>query len=428
MCDIRPGQLILSFRSADSAGKELVNQIRRGEIEHVKYIESMETKLEKLGLFLRSPWEISLHLVEVPPGQETWKITYLQFYYKHALLNTYKYELLKFLNSSPTDPVFKDILSRTDFHFIAAPNHALSVVATGSGMAPVSGQGFRFGPQYSVYKQMAGLPLQIGKGVRVMVVDTGIASDAPVIINSKKNLLDPQNPSVDDDHGHGTAVTLVINDLAPNTEFIIFKAGDANGNVYEWDLLAALVADTGAHVINLSVEYGLGTRICNACGRQSFSSRSAVFENIVSELSKWSARPIVVAAAGNSRASELAYPARFGSVLAIGAINSRKNLSKESNYGDADHVGNSHNNHFVSPGGDSDPQNPEDMILLSNGSSWCGTSFAAAFATGVVASTIIQQGVFNYQYTSLLSTLLQNADKGFPHHNNPEYGHGIVRA
>lgn len=421
MCEIRASQLILCFPSVDPAAQALIDRIREGGIEHVKYIESMETKLKKLGLFLRSPWEFSLHLVEVPHGQETWKITYLQFYYKHELLNA--------LSSTPIDPFFSGAIGRSDFHFTAVPNHMLSTVASGGGTTSVSGQGFRFGTHFSPYKQMVRLPIQTPQGaVRVLVVDTGIAADANVAVHAKKNFLDPNNSSVDDDHGHGTAVALVIHDLAPYTEFVIFKAGDANGHVFEWDLLAALVADTGAHVVNLSVEYGLGTRVCATCGRQSFSSRSAVFENIMAQFGKWPVRPVVVAAAGNSHAPELAYPARFGDVLAIGSVNSRKMRSQESNYGDANHEGGLHNNHFVLPGGDTDSRQPEDMIMLSNGSSWRGTSFATAFATGVVANAIAQQGIANYQYSSLLNVLRQNADTQFPHYNSTEYGHGIVRA
>ncbi len=152
---------------------------------------------------------------------------------------------------------------------------------------------------------------QLSSAIRVLLVDTGIASDAKVSVHSEKNVLDPTLKTASDDNGHGTAIALVIDDLAPGTEFIVFKAGNSNGDVNEWDLLAALVADAGADVINLSVEYGLGDRTCPTCGRQSSSSRSAVFENILNATAKWNKRPVVVAAAGNGRAPDLAYPATF---------------------------------------------------------------------------------------------------------------------
>jgi hypothetical protein len=235
-----------------------------------------------------------------------------------------------------------------------------------------------------------------------MVVDTGIAGDATLNVVTHKNVVDPSHASVDDDHGHGTAVALVIDDLAPGGEFVIFKAADANGHMGEWDLLAALAADTGAHVINISAEYGLGTRTCGTCGRQSHSSRSAVFENVLDGLGRLSPAPIVIA------------------IIAAGAINSKKVLASDSNYGNGNHVGRTHDNHFVLPGGDASP-NQEDVIVLSNGSGWHGTSLATAFGSAVVA-TMIAHG-----HSCPLPNLRSKADSGLPNYNSVEHGHGIMR-
>ncbi|PYJ45122.1 MAG: hypothetical protein DME85_13695 [Verrucomicrobia bacterium] len=379
MCDIRLQQLILCFSFKDIAGRELIEKIKSNEIEHVKYLESMETKLDRLSLRTDPSLEFCLHLVEVPAGQESWKITYLQFFYKHELLRA----LSDPHNSS--DKEFMDAISRSEFHFTAAPNYVLSVGGASVPAAPVSGQNCQFGSWYGTYKQMSGLPVSATAGpIRILLLDTGVAGDASVTVRSRKNLLDPNNPSVDDDRGHGTALALLIQDLVPRVEFDIFKAGDSKGEMNEWDLLAGLVADTGAQIINLSLEYGLGTRICATCGRQSFASRSAVLENIIGQTGNWAVRPFVIAAAGNSHAPELAYPARFGDVLAVGSVNSSKSLATESNYGDADHRGSPHQNHFVAPGGDANAARPEYVIALSNGSQWRGTSLAAAFASAAV--------------------------------------------
>jgi hypothetical protein len=86
MCDIQAGQLILCFPKTDPAGKAVVAQIREHQIEHIEYIESMDTNLDKVGLTARPSIDFDLHLVGVPSGQEEWKVTYLQFFYTAALM------------------------------------------------------------------------------------------------------------------------------------------------------------------------------------------------------------------------------------------------------------------------------------------------------------------------------------------------------
>jgi hypothetical protein len=221
---------------------------------------------------------------------------------------------------------------------------------------------------------------------------------------------------------------LLIADLAPQARFTIFKVADGGGKVSEWDLLCGLVAKVDAHVVNLSLQYGFNSYHCPTCGRQSGPSRSAVFENILGQLAALPFNPVIVAAAGNSSANELAFPARFGNVLAAGAINSQKTLSKESNYGDVDHNGNTHENHFVLPGGDSDPSKLENVVILSNGSEWEGTSLAAAFGTAVVASRLAHLGLAQYQPPAFLQALRNDADFSLPKYTSIHYGHGILRA
>src|SRR5512140_2338913 len=86
MCDINAGQLILCFSRHDPAAQNVLTRIRHEQIEHVTYGESMAAKLEKAGLKPDPSLEYELHLVNVPEGQENWKSHFLQFFYKHALL------------------------------------------------------------------------------------------------------------------------------------------------------------------------------------------------------------------------------------------------------------------------------------------------------------------------------------------------------
>jgi Subtilase family len=366
----------------------------------VSHLESMEEKLKALDLRQHEQTRYALHLVETVPGEEDRTAAFLYQCYA--------------LNTSPMGGALSG-------SFVVARNYEISIAGSSPAAPPISGNGYLFGPQWGRYQTMTGLPASNqAKPLRVMVV--GIASDATIKKHSMKNLIDTKRSSVDDDNGHGTAVAVVIDQLAPGNEFMIYKAGDANGNVNEWDLLDALIADRGSHVVNLSVEYGLATRICGTCGRQSSSSRSAIFENITSATANWTNRPIIVAAAGNGTVSELAYPARFGSVVAVGSVNSSKRLAKESNYGDADLQGKIHQSHFVAPGGDSDSSNSEHVIELSNGKQYRGTSFAAAFVSAAVLVEAAKQG--SYNYSSVLSNL--KVDKNFNWWTDPEYGRGVI--
>jgi Subtilase family len=404
MCDIVPGQLLISFPQS----WENVNPRVACESIGARYIESMQDKLERSELKMRSPFPSSLHRIEVKPGEEN---------HKTAGLYSWFDSLTTARTPKPNSP---------ENSFVVAPNYVLSISGSGSaGAQPPSGKNFSFSGDYGAYQSMTGLPSGSAKSsttLRVLVVDTGIASDTAITIHSRKNLLNPSTSKVDDDNGHGTAVALLIDNLAPSNEFIIYKAGDANGHLNEWDLLAALVADSGAHVINLSVQYGLNTRVCGICGRQSSSSRSTVFETLMSATAKWANQPVMVAASGNSRATELAYPARFGNLVAVGSVN----LDQECNTGDADHKGVLHINHFVAPGGDTSAAQSEYVIELSNGSRYRGTSFACAFASA--AALAAMDTLSSTDYLRVLDHLRHQADKSFYWHTSPQYGLGIIRA
>jgi hypothetical protein len=392
MCDIIPGQLIVSYPRD-------WNINLRGFTE-AEYLESIDEKLERHELKLRPSFALSLHLLEIEPGEENHVAAELHAWFSRQ-------------RQGPRPQI--------------GPNYLLSVNgSTPNPLSMPSAQSFTFSPDYTAYQSMTSLPSSAaGNPRRILVVDTGIASNHSLTLHSSKNILDPTKSNVDDDNGHGTAVALVINDLAPKHEFIIYKTGDSGGNMNEWDLLAALSADSGADVINLSVEYGLATRSCPTCGRQSSSSRSAVFEKILDSTATWVNRPVIVAAAGNAQTTQLAYPARFADNIAVGSVNSSKSLAQPSNSGSSDHQGNVHQNHFAAPGGDSNTSNPEYVIQLSSGTQYRGTSFACAFASAAVLAAMNSLGTTNF--STILSHLRGHADKSFTNYSSPHHGNGIIR-
>jgi subtilisin family serine protease len=426
MCDIFPGQLIVCFPRVDPAARELIRQIQEKEIGHVGYVESIDQRLARLDLPIDPTFELELHLLEVPPGQENWKMNYLQFFYKHALARNAR--------KLVTDKAFAEAFDRSELHFTVVPNHVLSLLHTGTSPRPVSAKNFTFGPYYNQYKQTVGLGAALTsttETVRVLILDSGIAPDTGFRIRSQRNFVDPNNASnVADDLGHGTAVSMLVHDLAPFVEFVIFKVADSTGRVSEWDALAGMVAKSDVHAVNLSLQFGLGDRKCNTCGRESMASRSAVFENVIHQVLQRTNKPLIVAAAGNSGKSQLAFPARFSQVLAISGITSKKELSSDSNYGDQDEAGAKHDNHFVMPGGETLASQPESVLTDSFGGSYQGTSFAAAFATGVVANRLIMQSLRLYQQGQFVTSLRQNASRSLPRYEQEmeKYGHGVMQA
>ena len=135
-------------------------------------------------------------------------------------------------------------------------------------------------------------------------------------------------------------------------------------------------------------QIGLKDRKCAACGRESHASRSAVFESLLDQLAKASDAPIIVTAAGNDGASALTYPARFGSVVAVESVNQALELSRFSNCGTKDHEGNPRDHVFVLPGGEeaATGSTPTEWLgVAATGDELHGTSFAAAYASGLIA-------------------------------------------
>jgi subtilisin family serine protease len=426
LCDTVAGELIMCFPRLDMAARNLASLLREKQVEHIEYVDSLEDKLRRLDLPIDPSFDFDVHLLRVPSGQESWKITFLQFCYKH--------ELLKLIPKAPPG-LIQRLLGRSDYQFTVAPNHLLSLASPSVGVLPVSAKNFQFGNYHSLYRKSIGLPSSLsssGDKIRVLVLDSGVAADTPITIADQRNIVDPNNShSAPDDHGHGTGIALVIHDLAPSAEFIVYKVADATGRISEWDAVAGMAAKSNSNVVNLSMQFGLldKGKGCAVCGRESRASRSAIFENILAQLANRTPRPIVVAAAGNYQADELAYPSRFADVLAIGAITSQRILASDCNKGDEDQAGSPHKNHFVLPGGETNPAKIEPVLRSGRGKNWSGSSFAAAFASGLIAELLNRGGIARFDFDSFVDGLRQRADKNLlPTYSTAEFGNGLMRA
>jgi hypothetical protein len=413
MCETIPGELLLSFHRRDVAAQGLVERLRGGAIEHVTFVDTLRDRLFQMGLH-QQQLELDFCRVRVPEGQEAFKINYLQFFYKHELLHALG-------SGQMSAATHGEILGRSDFHLQIVPHSWMSV-------ASYTPLGFQLDAIHNAYTSMVGMTSSTGTGKdrALLLLDTGIDKTSRFNLISERNFVDPANAhDAHDDAGHGTVIASIIRDICPDAQIIAFKVADASGRASEWDLLAGLAARTTAHVVNISLAFGLGGTKCVICGRESHQSRSAVFENLVDQVRAASQGPLIVAAAGNETKSELAFPARFGNILAIQSVNSQKHLSQFSNRSTLDEAGQRHDNVFLAPGGD-DAAPQESVGASSRAQHYWGTSFSAAYASGLLLRTWSEPANLAKDRNQILDELRAHADRSFAWYDPSIHGNGVL--
>jgi minor extracellular protease Epr len=165
-----------------------------------------------------------------------------------------------------------------------------------------------------------------GKNIKIAILDTGIDGTHPDLhVAGGMNFIE-NNSNYKDDNGHGTHVAGIIaslnNDIgtlgvAPNSSIYALKFLDSKGEGSTTDL---------ANAIDWSIEHKMD--ILN----MSFASDS---DPIISELlnKAYQNNILLVGAAGNEGIPSVAFPASNRNVIAVGAINNRKQLAYFSNTG-----------------------------------------------------------------------------------------------
>jgi hypothetical protein len=303
---------------------------------------------------------------------------------------------------------------------IAQPNRILGF---DSGQTPVA-----LSADHIRYLQEMGLvcPTKPASYPRVRVVDSGCNGAQNVVL--KSNLLDPEDGSnVDDDDGHGSLIAAIIDDIT-HGPFEIFKVADAVRKPTEWEVLQALSIRPIPPIINLSMSLGFGRSHCPQCGRRPVGARTAVFQERLRELAE--AGAIVVAAAGNQGGGHLAFPSRFASAVAVEAYSSNlRGLAGYSNHGTTDETGAPHRSVFLCPGGD--PEASEGPALERDGSVAYGTSYAAAYMSGLLAAIWAQRsrctGACALCREGVLQVARSAASTSFAGYNQSEHGNGLAR-
>jgi hypothetical protein len=284
-----------------------------------------------------------------------------------------------------------------------------------------------------------------GQGTVIAILDSGIDPGHPVS-GSIKGYADMTQagatPRREDLHGHGTAMAMIINDVAPGADLQAIRVTNKSF-VFLWDLLAGMITAVlhmQANIINLSLGCRSLAHACSQCGGYG-GSRSIVcnqFFDHVMQTGNSQTDPIILAAAGNDgNATEFDWPASFGSVVAVGAMTHAKSRSSFSTVGQSKILAGRNNyapllRYILCPGGEIDPAgNPVEWVgegLDGSATTYCvGTSPATAYASGVFA--LQRQSIYSLKGLvssgQVIDKALTDAQQlDIPNYNQPEHGYG----
>lgn len=258
-------------------------------------------------------------------------------------------------------------------------------------------------------QQAQSLASNLGTGVKVAVIDTGIDVHHPAFEGS----LAPQSDwwdFVDNDslpqeegrlgeggYGHGTEVAGIVLQVAPHVQILPLRVLDSDGAGDVLSVAAAInhAVAKGASVINLS----LGSDVRSSA--VALAIKAATDQDI-----------LVFSSSGNTGDQRVTFPAidaydenttvGYRSV-SVGSVDALGNKSSFSTYGTA-----AHPVELVAPGENVYGPGPEGTLVA-----WSGTSMAAPMAAGAAALALgerlsVPQGRLAHEATQRVSDIYNN--------------------
>lgn len=227
--------------------------------------------------------------------------------------------------------------------------------------------------------------------VTVAVVDTGVADDlAPrpavgVDVFGQRNT----NTIVTDEDGHGTQIAMIVHEVAPSATIVPIKVFAGPGSCStDWHVIIGMTLASTADVIVAAIESGFDAdQGISPCGATYGGTISEVARAALQRLTEDNPDAVFVAPAGNTGASQLAYPARLRDVVAVVGINRAGQRSSFSSHGTTCDDGSPHPAVFAAFGGDLPAAaNPEGVGTDQRQTTvFNGTSHAAAYVAGALA-------------------------------------------
>ncbi|MCB9745515.1 MAG: S8 family serine peptidase [Alphaproteobacteria bacterium] len=251
-----------------------------------------------------------------------------------------------------------------------------------------------------------------GAGVVVAVIDTGVSTGGADGLHDVLPGYDFANGDADpdDDHGHGTHVSGTIAGASDN------GVGVA-GLAYEASILPVKVCSaegwcTDSDIID-GIEYAIaeGAQVMNISlggGPPSATMADAVW-------AAYDAGIFIAGASGNDYGRAVSFPAAYGAVMAVGAIDSNDTLASFSNRGQAQ---------FLVAPGVSVVQETHDGSGNYSYESWDGTSMASPHVAAA-AALLVEMGASHHQ---IIRTLHESAEDLGGAGRDPTYGFGRLDA
>jgi hypothetical protein len=243
-----------------------------------------------------------------------------------------------------------------------------------------------------------------GSGVRVAVLDTGVATSPAFASDiSWLNLVDLPG-DLTKQNGHGTAVASMIigqnaltPGVAPGADIVSIRIANDLGQSDSYLLAQGIVAavDSGASLINISMG--------------SFGD-SALVRNAIAYAQ--AAGSLIIAAAGNNGIDRVSYPAANPGVIAVGAVDAMGNHLAFSNTGNQLAIS--------APGFGVNAAWTGDQAASVN-----GTSFSSPIVAGAIAALMSQPGATKLTPLQASNLLFAYLNDGGEEGNDSAYGAGM---
>ena len=237
----------------------------------------------------------------------------------------------------------------------------------------------------------------LGKGVTIAVLDTGVFSDEEFGTRVRNFNLAPLPRDISELNGHGTAVASIAagtSGISPEAKVLAFRVADDSGTSDTFQLAAAILqaVEAGADLINLS----MGSR------------QPAILLQRSIEIAQ-QAGVLVIASAGNDGRLGVSYPANYAGVISVAAVDATGSHLGFSNRGRVS---------ISAPGLDVGTTGSGNRSIY-----FSGTSASAPIVTGALAGLMsTHQLTANQAWERLLA----NSDEAGAPGIDPLYGAGIL--
>ncbi|WP_226680787.1 S8 family peptidase [Sutcliffiella horikoshii] len=247
-----------------------------------------------------------------------------------------------------------------------------------------------------------------GSGVKVAVLDTGIdASHEDLNVAGGASFVSEEPDALTDGNGHGTHVAGTIAAVNNNTGVL--------GVSYDVDLYAVKVLSAGGSGTLAGIAQGIEWAIDNDMDVINMSLGGSTGSSTLKQASDnaYNSGIVVVAAAGNSGSffgliNTIGYPARYDSVIAVGAVDSNNNRASFSSVGSQLEV--------MAPGVSINSTLPGNQYGELN-----GTSMASPHVAGAAALLLAQNpNLTNVEVRERLRSTATNLGSTF------NYGYGVI--